>query len=403
MTPRSLLAPGRLAGATLLGAQSDERLVDLTRAGSHRAFEAIVERYRRPLLRYVRRLVPAWRAEDVLQESLAAAHRALCTDERPLDLRPWLYRIVHNRCVSVLREVAPAQVELPATLATPDALHGEVERRDTLRRLLAAIEELPESQRSAILLRELEDRSHEEIGAALGVSGGAARQLLHRARTNLRAGMTAFTPPLLLPRLLGDGAPAVAGLGAAGQAAGAGVAGVAVKAAATVSVVAGLAVGAGVPGGERADETHPGRAPVAGHVRAEAGPGGPAVRAVTSDVTARSRRARSERARRGDRGRPAYEDDARAPASVGAPLRLESERADDDDPERAYDDETERDELADEDERPESGDSDGEPSQPDPEQESGGEAEPEPAEQQPEASAGDASGDEPEDGGDASP
>ena len=58
MTPRRLIEPARLASTAVLRGQSDERLVDLTRAGNERAFEAIVERYRRPLLRYCARILP---------------------------------------------------------------------------------------------------------------------------------------------------------------------------------------------------------------------------------------------------------------------------------------------------------------------------------------------------------
>ena len=66
MAPKSLLAPARLAGRPVLRSQSDARLVDLVRAGSEPAFEAIVARYRGPLLRYCRRIVPEPRAEDVV-------------------------------------------------------------------------------------------------------------------------------------------------------------------------------------------------------------------------------------------------------------------------------------------------------------------------------------------------
>lgn len=66
MTPRAVLEPASLAGAALLRCQTDERLVDLARAGCERAFAAIVDRYRPVLLRYARRLVPAGRAEDLV-------------------------------------------------------------------------------------------------------------------------------------------------------------------------------------------------------------------------------------------------------------------------------------------------------------------------------------------------
>ena len=75
------------------------------------------------------------------------------------------------------------------------------ERREGLRSVVAAVSALPERQRDAIVLRELEGRSYDEIAAELGVTGGAVRQLLNRARTTLRAGATAITPMGLLLRI----------------------------------------------------------------------------------------------------------------------------------------------------------------------------------------------------------
>ena len=77
MTPRALFHPARLARRPVLSTQSDERLVDLVRAGSDPAFEAIVERYRRALMRYVSRLLPPERAEDVVQQSFLKAYEAM--------------------------------------------------------------------------------------------------------------------------------------------------------------------------------------------------------------------------------------------------------------------------------------------------------------------------------------
>jgi len=75
MTPRALLEPARLAGGAVLRLQTDDRLVELTRAGNDRAFDALVERYRRPLLRYSRRLLPYGGAEDALRQAFAGIRR----------------------------------------------------------------------------------------------------------------------------------------------------------------------------------------------------------------------------------------------------------------------------------------------------------------------------------------
>ena len=104
MTPRALFHPARLARRPVLSTQSDERLVDLVRAGSDPAFEAIVERYRRALMRYVSRLLPPERAEDVVQQSFVKAYEAMHRDAAELNLKPWLYRIAHNGALNALRD-----------------------------------------------------------------------------------------------------------------------------------------------------------------------------------------------------------------------------------------------------------------------------------------------------------
>jgi hypothetical protein len=81
---------------------------------------------------------------------------------------------------------------------------------------MRAVRDLPERQRDAVVLRELEGRSYEEIAAALGVTGGAVRQLLNRARTNLRAAATAVTP-LGLAELSAGGVAGAGGLTAAAK------------------------------------------------------------------------------------------------------------------------------------------------------------------------------------------
>ena len=244
MTPRSLLHPARVARKPVLSSQSDERLVDLVRAGYEPAFETIVERYRRPLTRYVRGILPGERAEDAVQQSFVNAYEAIRRDDAELKLRPWLYRIAHNTALNGLRDRALADgVERP---------DQAFERRQGLAQVIAAVQELPERQRDAIVLRELEGRSYEEISAALGVTGGAVRQLLNRARNELRKAATAATPVGLLTRIpwAGPAEPVgarVADLCGVGAAAGAGAPAAKVWATAVVTgaVIGGVAVGPG--------------------------------------------------------------------------------------------------------------------------------------------------------------
>jgi RNA polymerase sigma factor (sigma-70 family) len=201
MTPRALFHPARLARRPVLSTQSDERLVDLVRAGSDPAFEAIVERYRRALMRYVSRLLPPERAEDVVQQSFVKAYEAMHRDSAELNLRPWLYRIAHNGALNALRDRGLGHAELSERIDGVERPDQALERTQGLRELVVAVQALPERQRSAILLRELEGRSYEEIATALGVTDGAVRQLLNRARNSLRSAAAAVIPMPLVERV----------------------------------------------------------------------------------------------------------------------------------------------------------------------------------------------------------
>src|ERR1700722_10716252 len=85
-------------------APSDEQLVTLLRQGHQEAFDALVARYHPRLLRFCRQILRSTEdAEDALQDVFAAAYRAIVADEREIQVRPWLYRIAKNRCLSKLR------------------------------------------------------------------------------------------------------------------------------------------------------------------------------------------------------------------------------------------------------------------------------------------------------------
>src|SRR3954464_12514596 len=223
MSPRLFSGAARLAGSSLLRLQTDERLVALAQSGHEQAFGAIVERYRDELLRYAERLVGSSRAEDVIQQALLNAHLAMPSANQELNLRPWLYRITHNVAANVLRAARP-QAALDERLVAPGAVHDDLEARERLHPAFAAIPRLPEPQRDALTLRAIEGRSHEEVAAALGLSAGAARQNVHRARTTLRAAVSAITPYGLLERFAMAGSSssvsaadlAAGGAGAAG-------------------------------------------------------------------------------------------------------------------------------------------------------------------------------------------
>jgi RNA polymerase sigma factor (sigma-70 family) len=204
MTPWAVINPARLAGSGLLRTQSDSRLVDLVRAGNDRAFEAIVLRYHRPLLRHCRRLLAAGRAEDAVQQALLRALEAMRADDRELQLGPWLHRIAHNTAIDSLRRMDSHWEELDERMDGVEPTHAAVERRARFHSVMSNMGELPERQRRALVLRELEGRSYDEIAATLGVTGDGVRQLLNRARNAMRAAASALVPPALVGRIAGS-------------------------------------------------------------------------------------------------------------------------------------------------------------------------------------------------------
>jgi RNA polymerase sigma factor (sigma-70 family) len=248
--PRAAGLPTRLVLGPALRAQSDRRLVRLVREGYEGAFEEIVRRYRRPLGRFAASIVGG-RHEDVTQDSFRKALEALRRGDAEIELRPWLYRIVRNTALNDLRDRPPAAAELADDLvAGARSAAAEAEEREEVAELIERLRELPENQRAALLMRELDGMGHDEIGTALGISKGAARQAIARGRAAVRSGFGALLPLPLLRSLLDGGATVEAGVGtgalagAGATAIGAGGAG-ALKIGLATVVVAG-SLGAGV-------------------------------------------------------------------------------------------------------------------------------------------------------------
>ena len=239
--------PRGLAGVALR-CQPDSRLVSLARGGYREAFEEIARRYGANLTSFAGSIVPAHRAEDVVQEALIKAYRALPRSNADLNLRAWLYTIVRNTALNDLRDERVHEhldenwdgVPQPAEVAA---------RRAELAVLFQRIKGLPPQQREALVRRELEGRSHEEIAAAIGGSPGAVRALIFRARSALRDGAGLLIPLPVLRALMDAGpvepASGGAGLGGAAATLTAGGGGAALKAGGAV-VVGVLAIGSGI-------------------------------------------------------------------------------------------------------------------------------------------------------------
>ena len=235
----------RFASLAVLRTQSDERLVALARAGSEHAFEAIVERYRRPLLRHARKLLTATAAEDAVQQALLSSWTALRRGDDVRELSAWLHRILHNVALNALRDARRGEyVELPESVTGGNTPEDEIERRMAMRRTLAGVAALPEHQREAMLRMAVQGRSQEDVAQALGLSHGAVGQLVLRARRTLRTAVTTLTPQGLiqwLSTLGSEGQPAATRIAELAGGAGGGAVGLSLGKLAAVVAVAGTA------------------------------------------------------------------------------------------------------------------------------------------------------------------
>src|SRR5579875_1843421 len=172
----------------LLRLQSDERLITLLRRGNPAAFEVLVSRYESRLLSFCRHLLGSREdAEDVLQEVMTAAFNAILADERPINVRPWLYRIARNRSLNHLRRTQAIGVDSmdhhlsENGTSTADKVH----QREEFRLLVGDIQGLPETQRTALVLREMDALSYEQIAEAMETTVSSVKSLLVRARVSL--------------------------------------------------------------------------------------------------------------------------------------------------------------------------------------------------------------------------
>lgn len=328
-------------GGPALRLQPDSRLTALASAGAERAFEEIVRRYRRPLVAFAAGIVAPDRAEDVVQEALLRAHRKLSANDAVRELRPWLYAIVRNLALNDLRDEPVHELLDDGCDGVPQP-PDVAARRAELANLVTAIQALPADQEAAIVKRELEGRSHDEIAAALKVTPQAARGLIFRARARLRSSVGCLLPLPLLRALLGpERAGAAFGAGgptavkALGIATGTGGPALAAKGAAALFVV--LAVGSGVGLQHRGDslgvEVPPSSAAAgdprgvgaarsfAGTQRGPAARGGLAQAAAKSNVDARGakRRGAAGLGGGGEATEHSFQGEERDESSAGAP------------------------------------------------------------------------------------
>jgi RNA polymerase sigma factor (sigma-70 family) len=166
---------------------TDARLVAMVRQGRVMAFEAIYDRYHRPILVFCRRMLgDPEEAADATQHTFLAAYSAIISSDKTILLRAWLFTIARNRCYSALRarhQQSAGEMIEPVT----EGLATQVLRREDLRQLVFDLRRLPDDQRAALVLTELGTLNHQQIGSALGVPATKVKALVFQARESLIA------------------------------------------------------------------------------------------------------------------------------------------------------------------------------------------------------------------------
>ncbi len=166
---------------------SDARLARQASDGDAGAFTAIYKRYHQGIYRFCLSILGRPEdAQEALQNTMVKALRSLPGEKREIQLKPWLYRVAHNESIDLLRKRREGP-ELDAAQASGATEIAEtVALRQRLGRLLADLGELPERQRSALVMRELAGLGYEQIGEAFESSASVARQTVYEARLGLR-------------------------------------------------------------------------------------------------------------------------------------------------------------------------------------------------------------------------
>lgn len=164
----------------------DLHLVRAAQAGDDRAFEELVLRHQLPAYRVALRMLGRPQdAEEAAQDALVQAWRALAAFRAESSFSTWLYRIVTNRCLTMLAARRPQQ---PLDEIRPDPAGGPDERAEARARfgaLKGAVLTLTPEQRAVLVLREFEGLAYVEIGAVLDLTEPAVKGRLHRARLEL--------------------------------------------------------------------------------------------------------------------------------------------------------------------------------------------------------------------------
>jgi RNA polymerase sigma-70 factor, ECF subfamily len=171
-------------------------LVRRARAGDAAAFEVLVARHERMVLRTALRLLGRLdRAQDAAQEAFLRLHKYLGRFDESRELGPWLYRTVVNACHDLARRSSPGRLvplddvreaEHTAVRGGPEEIEAGVSRAEQRRAVQAALATLPAKERAALVLRDIEGLPTAEVARILGSSEVTVRSQVSKARLKIK-------------------------------------------------------------------------------------------------------------------------------------------------------------------------------------------------------------------------
>jgi RNA polymerase sigma-70 factor, ECF subfamily len=171
-----------------VSAPSDLLLVRRASSGDIQAFEVLVRRYQLPVIRLCVGMLGDWHAaEDAAQDVFFSAWRSLGQFRGDAQFSTWLYRIAANQCLQDIRRRPPQVTQLSTDLpaAESGAPHSRLETAEAIAAVSAAVARLSPEQRVALLLRQVEGLSYDQIAEVLGVSMAAVKSRIYHARVEL--------------------------------------------------------------------------------------------------------------------------------------------------------------------------------------------------------------------------
>lgn len=204
---KQALSPSAAAVSVPLGELSDSELMLRVQAGDDAAFDSLIEKFRRPLIAFMYRMVGnSAVAEDLAQDVFLRVYRSRSTYAAEAKFSTWLYRIATNLGLNHLRDTRSERSQVAVSLDEPDEETGktvdvadrapsveqDLMRDERLAAIRRHVQALPERQRAAVIMHKYQEMDYREIARVLKLSESATKSLLFRAYEVLRVKLKDF-------------------------------------------------------------------------------------------------------------------------------------------------------------------------------------------------------------------